>query len=58
MTKKTYKIYLNDEDYKKLQFKAGFGRGAVSHYIEKIARESIVFLDDNTKTMLKALDLK
>lgn len=57
--KKTIKIYLEEEDEKKLKLKAealGFtGKGAISHYIEKISREPVAFLDENVKAVLKAL---
>lgn len=56
--KRTVKIYLETEDLNRLKQKAGTGRGAISLYIKKIAREPVVFLDENAKTMLKALDLK
>ena len=59
--KKTYKIYLEERDYKKLQAKAvalGFkGRGFVSHYLEKISREQVAFLDENLKSVLGALHI-
>ena len=62
MVKKTIKIYLEEEDERRLKAKAnqaGFeGRGSTTKYIEKVCREPVVFLDDNTKTLLKALDLK
>ncbi len=57
--KEPVKIYLDSETKKKLLKKAnetGFkGRGALTHFIEKIAREDICFLDDNLRKMLKAL---
>ena len=60
--KQTIKIYLEEQDLQKLKSKAtqsGFeGRGYITRFIEKVSREPIVFLDSNTKTMLKALDLK
>lgn len=60
--KKVIKVYLEGSDEANLKEKAeecGFiGRGAVSHFIEKICREPIIFLDGNTKLMLKALNLK
>ena len=56
--KQMIKVYLEKEDLNKLKSKAGTGRGEISAYITKIAREPVVFLDENTKTMLKALDLK
>ena len=62
MVKKTIKIYLEEVDEKAFKQKAettGFtGRGAISHFIEKICKEPILFLDENTKLMLRTLDLK
>jgi len=59
--KQTIKIFLEPEDIKKLKEKAEEldfkGRGAVSHYIEKISREQICFLDSNVKLILKTLSL-
>lgn len=55
--KKELKVYLEDSDYKKLLLKAeavGFsGRGAISHYISKIARESIAFIPSDVEVVLK-----
>lgn len=56
--KKTIKIYLELEDFKKLQEKAGNGRGSISAYISKVAREPIAFLDSNVRALLKAINLK
>jgi len=60
--KKAIKIYLEPSDEIGLKHKAeecGFiGRGAVSHFIEKVAKEPILFLDENTKLMLRTLDLR
>ena len=60
--KKITKIYLEQEDINKLKMKAeamGFqGRGSISHYIQMIAKQPIVFLDENAKTILKSLNLK
>jgi hypothetical protein len=57
--KQPIKIYLDSETKKKLLEKAnetGFtGRGALTHFIEKIAEEDVCFLDDNLRKMLKAL---
>jgi hypothetical protein len=55
--KRTIKIYLEPEDITKLKAKAGTGRGAISEYIRKIAREPIVFLDSNAKELLASLQL-
>jgi len=55
------KIYLEPNDYAKLKAKAiasGFaGRGNISHYIEKVARTDIAFLDVNVKAILSILPL-
>jgi len=60
--KNTYKIYLEEGDYRKLLAKAkeiGLeGRGATSHYIEKICKEPVVFLDNNARQVLKLIGLK
>lgn len=60
--KKPTKIYLEPEDLKSLEQKAralGFtGRGGLSRFAEKLAREEIIFLDRNSKALLRALDLK
>ena len=60
--KKEFKVWLEPEDYEKLRSKAeemGFvGRGAVSHYVEKICKESICFLDSNVREVLRVLNLK
>jgi hypothetical protein len=53
--KKEYKIYLEESDYRKLKEKAlslFTGRGALSHYIEKVSQEDIIFLDSNIKKTL------
>lgn len=60
--KRTIKIYLENGTENKLIAKArekGFvGRGAISHYIQMIAEQPVIFLDENAKVMLRALDLK
>jgi len=60
--KKPIKIYLEQEDINRLKDKAnaiGFtGRGSISRYIEKLSRESVIFLDSNCKAMLEALKLQ
>lgn len=59
--KKEFKIWLEPEDFTRLKCKAqeaGFdGKGEVSHYIEKVAREPICFLDDNVRRLLNSLNL-
>jgi len=60
--KKTIKLYLEEESIKRLKQKAEalkfVGRGDLSHYIEKVANEDVVFLDSNIKKLLSALGLK
>lgn len=60
--KQSIKIYLEQEDLKKLKEKAeesGFeGKGAVSHYIEKISKEPVIFADKNLKSALKLFAIK
>jgi len=55
--KQAKKFYLEEKDLESLKEKAknqGFkGRGMLSKYIRKVARENIVFLDQNTKSVLK-----
>jgi len=57
MLKKEIKIWLEDGDLKKLKAKAedsGFeGRGAISHYVRKIAAEPIVFISKDIEVILK-----
>lgn len=57
--KKPIKIYLDEETTKKLIKKAndtGFsGRGALTKFFEKVAKEDICFLDKNLKKMLGIL---
>ena len=59
MGKHEYKLYIDDDDIERLKEKAkgvGLeGRGAISHYIIKVAREPVAFLDDNLIAVLKAL---
>ncbi len=56
------KVYLESEDIKKLKMKAeelGFNsRGGLTRLFEKISREPLVFLDENVRTILRALNLK
>lgn len=53
--KTTIKIYLEPEDLKLLKQKveeAGFtGRGSISAFISKIAKEDLIFLDNNIKKL-------
>ncbi len=57
--KQPIKIYLDSETKKELIKKANetgfYGRGALTKFIEKIAREDICFLDKNLRKMLKVL---
>ena len=56
--KKPLKIYLEEDDIRKLKEKAGNGRGAINQYITKIAREPVCFLDANVRVLIKTLNLK
>jgi phosphoribosylaminoimidazole carboxylase (NCAIR synthetase) len=60
MVKKKLELWLDEEDIKRIILKAkecGYeGKGATSHYIEKIAKEPIVFLGSDVKAILKALN--
>ena len=60
--KKTIKVYLTTETENKLRVTAeglGFeGRGWLTHFLEKISKEELVFLDSNVRRVLKAIDLK
>lgn len=57
--KKEIKVWLEPEDIKRLKQKAeemGFeGKGATSHYIQKICREPIVFIPKDIRV---AFELK
>lgn len=57
--KKGFKVYLEQDTFDKLKSKAqqmGFkGRGGLSHFLEKIALESLCFLDDNLKLFLQQI---
>jgi len=59
--KKKYHIYLTEAEHNNLIVKAGevglVGRGCLSRYFSKIANSPIVFLDENAKAILRALDL-
>ena len=56
------KIYLEQVDIIRLKEKAsqsGYnGKGSLSHYITKIARQPIVFLDENVMELIKSLKVK
>ncbi len=60
--KKTIKVYLNEEELKLLKFKAEqmkIGERAwLSKFLEKIAKEDLIFVDDNVKKVLRLMDLK
>lgn len=60
MIKKRVEIWLESEDVKRIILKAkecGFeGKGAISRYIEKIAREPICFIGQDVRSILKALN--
>jgi len=57
--KQPLKLYLTSETIEKLKQKAaaaGFdGRGAIALYVEKIAKEPVVFMDNNVSVMIKLL---
>lgn len=61
MTKQIIKIYLEHSDVARLRQKAealGFtGRGSLNRYLEKLSKESIIFLDSNARQLLEALQL-
>ncbi len=60
--KQQIKVYLESEEIKKLKLKAEAlnfkGKGAISHYISKIANEPICFIDENVRNFIKVLNLK
>jgi len=60
--KQPYKIYIEPRDYKMLIQKAeecGYvGRGALSHFLSYLADNQIIFMDENVKRMLRAIQLK
>ncbi len=62
MNKLIVKAWLYPEDKQRLIHKAkraGFeGRGSLGRFLQKLAREDVVFLDENVKRILKALELK
>lgn len=59
--KKQIRLYLDNETKRMLLRKAEevgiVGRNALGLYLEKIAREPIVFLDKNVLTIIEALHL-
>jgi hypothetical protein len=60
--KNTKKVYLDNETLNRLKNQAealGFvGRGWLTHYLEKLSKEDIVFLDQNVRKILRTLNLK
>ena len=54
------KIYLEPSDWKKLKEKAersGFtGKGMLSHYIGKVAKENLFFLTEDVRSIIKLLE--
>ena len=62
LMKQTIKIYLEQKDITRLKEKASQhgcnGKGAISHYIERISRESVIFLDENVMALIKSLKVK
>jgi len=59
MVKKVIKIFLEEQDREKLKQKAaalGFeGRGSLSKYIQKVAREPIAFIERGVKIILESI---
>ena len=54
-------IWIEEEDLERLRTKAGeiyTGKGFLSHYITKIARSRIIFLDQNVQELIDALKLR
>ena len=60
--KKTIKVYLETETESQLKKKADDvginGRAWLTHYLERIAPEDMLILDENLKKAIKLLDLK
>jgi len=60
--KHTIKLYLEQKDINRLKEKASQsgcnGRGALSHYIEKVCRQPVIFADENVMELIKNLKLK
>ncbi len=60
--KKEHKIYLEQDDYDRLKLKAEErnlnGRGWLSQFIRMISREQFIFLNQDTKALLKMLKFK
>lgn len=59
---KAIKVYLDEKEIQNLKLKAeqlGFvGRGWLSQFIRRIAREPIVFIDENVKAVTSLFSLK
>ena len=57
MVKKSITIWLEPKDIQNLKQKSedsGFsGRGAISHYVEKISQESVCFIPKNVRVVLE-----
>lgn len=55
--KQKYRIYIEPEDYRKLIHKAelmGYtGKGKLSYFLSRVAREPLIFADDNLKAFLE-----
>lgn len=58
---KIIKIYLEPEVdialRKKVKDSGFFGKGAIGHYIEKIANNNIIFMDENLKNFAGMFNL-
>ena len=59
---KAIKVYLDEKEIQNLKLKAeqlGFtGRGWLSQFIRRIAREPIVFIDENVKAVTSLFSLR
>lgn len=62
MMKRRYNIWMEPESMKQLlrrASEAGFdGKGGLSRYLERIAKQPICFLDDNVRMLVEGLHLK
>ncbi len=61
MAKKEFKVYMEQKDYNALLEKCkqmGYeGRGSLSAFFQFVAQNQIIFVDDNIKTLLRAVKL-
>lgn len=60
--KKELKVYLENSEVKELERKANevsiSGRGWLSNFLRMLAKEDIVFLNDNVKKLMRNFDFK